>query len=161
LDYINLNYLDTLKDLYGITGLSDHGKDNDVIIGAVAKGAEYIERHFTDDPGRGYPDHYFSLNPVEFKFMVDRVRHFERTLGDGVKKVQDNEQETHIIQRRAWYATRDIERGQRLEREDIIALRPCSREMVPASMDIVGDIALYDIKAKAPIWYIDLFEQCE
>ena len=81
-------------------GISDHLKDNNIIIGAVAKGATWIEKHFklTDNSS---PDSKFSLNPKEYKKMVKSVNSFMLCLGNGNFKIEDNEIITRGIQRRS------------------------------------------------------------
>lgn len=82
----NLRAMDTMRKEFGRkVGLSDHTPGWVVPVAAVARGAEVIEKHITlsrDLPG---PDHKASLEPEEFKRMVDAIRDTEAALGDGVK----------------------------------------------------------------------------
>ena len=61
-------------------------------------GATMVEKHFTDDNDRKGPDHPFSMNPKTWKEMVDRTRLLEASLGEAIKKVEDNEKETIVLQ---------------------------------------------------------------
>ena len=110
LDYINLNVLKTLKNMYPqiIVGLSDHTPGHATAVGAVALGGRIIEKHFTDDNSRVGPDHRFAMNPKTWKQMVEVVRELERALGNGIKKVENNEKNTVIIQRRSLRAKKKI-----------------------------------------------------
>ena len=130
--YINLRVLDTYKiNFPGVPlGLSDHTPGHATVLGAIAKGARLIEKHFTDDNDRNGPDHSFSMNPVTWKDMVDRSRELELSLGSASKIIEDNELETVVLQRRAIRAKRDLIKGQVINLEDIIALRPCPREAI-------------------------------
>ena len=56
--------------------------------------------------------------------MVDSTREVEFALGDGKKRVQDNERETAIVQRRSLYFARNVESGEKLKDGDLISLRP-------------------------------------
>ena len=96
--YTNLNVLKMYKDRYPnvVLGLSDHTFDNAVVVGAVALGARIVERHFTDDNSRVGPDHKFAMNQKTFRSMVDQTRVLEQALGDGVKRVEDNERDTVV-----------------------------------------------------------------
>jgi sialic acid synthase SpsE len=114
-----------------ILGLSDHTKDSVTVIGAVALGARVIEKHFTDDIHREGPDHSFAIDPFHWRLMVNEVRELEYALGDGIKCVQENELESHVIQRRAVRAARFIPNGKILERDDLICLRPCPLDALP------------------------------
>jgi sialic acid synthase SpsE len=62
--------------------------------------------------------------------MVDRTRELEAALGTGVKKVENNEMETVVLQRRSARARRDIRAGERLGTENIEFLRPCPIDAV-------------------------------
>ena len=125
--YINLNVLKTYKTLFPdtILGLSDHTHGNVTVLGAVVLGARVIEKHFTDDTTRKGPDHPFSMDPKSWRQMVDNTRLLESSLGSSVKKVEDNELETVILQRRAIRVISDIQEGEEITRDKIQFQRPC------------------------------------
>jgi sialic acid synthase SpsE len=127
--YINLNVLKTYSTLFPdtILGLSDHTSGHETVLGAVALGVKAIEKHFTDDTTRQGPDHPFSMDPIAWKAMVDSTRLLEASMGSVVKKIEDNEKETVVLQRRAVRATRKIHKGEKLERNMIEFQRPCPR----------------------------------
>lgn len=124
--YINLNVLKTYATMYPnlILGLSDHTPGHATVLGAIALGARVIEKHFTDDNDRIGPDHPFSMNPTSWREMVDRSRELENALGNGVKKVEDNEIETAVVQRRGIYLTVDKNIGDSITETDFECLRP-------------------------------------
>lgn len=126
LPYLNLNTLKTFQRLWpDITlGLSDHTKALSVPVAARALGATVFERHFTDDPKREGADHQVALNASEFREMVNTVREIEIALGDGIKKIEQNEWVGSMTQRRALRLSRDMKAGSALSREDISILRP-------------------------------------
>lgn len=62
---------------------------------------------------------------------MTEVEIIQGTLGDGEKKIESNEIETSIIQRRSLRFKNDLSRGHRLEEEDLIALRPCPPQGIP------------------------------
>lgn len=130
--YVQLNVLKTYKAMYPdlVVGLSDHTPGHVTVLGAVALGAKVVEKHFTDDTTRDGPDHPFSMDPVTWKEMVERTRELELALGNGDKKVQENEAETVIIQRRCLRAAKDIPQGTILTREVVDALRPAPRDAI-------------------------------
>jgi sialic acid synthase SpsE len=141
-NYIQLNVLKTLRQMYPnmILGLSDHTPQHSTVLGAVALGASMIEKHFTDDTDRIGPDHAFSMDPIAWREMVDRTRELELALGCGVKKVEPNELETVIVQRRSLRATKALKAGEVLVEGDLIPLRPCPIGAIAPSKlrDIVG-----------------------
>ena len=138
--YINLNVLKTYSAMYPNIelGLSDHTFGDETVLGAISLGARYIEKHFTDDNNRSGPDHSFSMNPDTWKEMVDRTRRLELSLGSGVKKVEDNEQETVVLQRRSIRVTKDLNAGDVISEKDICYLRPCPKDALPIHIDPVG-----------------------
>jgi N-acetylneuraminate synthase len=125
--YLNLNVLNQYKEIFptAILGLSDHSPGHVAVLGAVSLGARVIEKHFTDDVKRSGPDHGFSLDPVTWSAMVSDVRILEECLGDGIKKVEENEVESRVVQRRSLRYARNIDRGMIIKPEDLVSLRPC------------------------------------
>lgn len=142
LKYVQLNVLKTYHAMYPsmVLGLSDHTPGHTTVLSAIALGARVIEKHFTDDNDRKGPDHGFSLNPAAWKEMVERSRELEAALGTGVKRVEENEQETVILQRRAIRTKQDLQAGHRLLETELEVLRPCPRDgLEPYYLDeIVG-----------------------
>ena len=141
-DYLNLLALNEYREKFPkvILGLSDHSIGHIAVLGAVALGARAIEKHFTDDTKRVGPDHGFSLDPISWKKMVEETRILERCLGNGHKRVEPNEVETRIVQRRALRFTRNMQAGATVTSDDVIALRPCPTDGIdPFDLDdVVG-----------------------
>lgn len=124
--HINLNVLKTYSNLFPglLLGLSDHTPGHSTVLGAVAYGARAVEKHFTDDTSREGPDHKFSMDPKTWREMVDRTRELEYSLGDGDKKVEDNEKQSYIVQRRSIHAAKDLKKGHIISSGDLAMLRP-------------------------------------
>ena len=125
--HVNLNVLRTFALRWpGMPlGLSDHTPGHTAVLGAVALGARVIEKPFTDDNNRDGPDHAFSLNPVTWRDMVERTRELEAALGDGMKRLESNELQSAIVQRRALRLVRAMNIGEPITSEDMEPLRPC------------------------------------
>ncbi|WP_337103598.1 N-acetylneuraminate synthase family protein [Paenibacillus sp. YIM B09110] len=126
LKHVNLRVLQMYAQRYPdvILGLSDHTPGHATVLGAIAYGARVIEKHLTDSNDRIGPDHLFSMNPVTWREMVDRSRELEAALGDGVKRIEDNELETSVVQRRCLRLKRDIAPGETISQGDLEVLRP-------------------------------------
>ena len=124
--FVNLRVLLTFKSIYPemILGLSDHTPSHSAVLGAVTLGARVIEKHFTDNNDRIGPDHPFSMNPKTWKEMVNRTRELEYALGDGIKRIEDNEKDTAVLQRRCLRLISDKNIGDIIKREDFESLRP-------------------------------------
>lgn len=126
LHYLNLNVLTTYKNRYSniVLGLSDHTLGYSAVLGAIALGARVIEKHFTDDNKRDGPDHRFSTLPTTWRRMVNEANKLFYSLGDGIKRIEKNELQTAIIQKRGLYATKSIKTGEVLTPNMLVALRP-------------------------------------
>lgn len=158
--YINLNVLLEYKKLYPdyILGLSDHTSGHSAVLGAVALGAKVIEKHFTDDNNRAGPDHKFSMNPKTWKEMVDRTMELYDALGDGIKKIEKNEEQTSVIQRRVLYYQKDLSKGHIITKDDIFPLRPAKHDgIAPYKInEIIGLKLTKDVKQDTYIKMTDL-----
>lgn len=130
--YVNLAVLHSFAARWPgmVLGFSDHTPGHSAVLGAVAYGARVVEKHFTDDNSREGPDHAFALNPVTWRAMVDATRELEAALGDGVKRVEANERDTVVVQRRALRLRADRPAGHVLTEADLEALRPCPADAV-------------------------------
>lgn len=148
---INLNVLKTYSNRYPdcVLGLSDHTYGHTTVLGAMALGARVFEKHFTDDNDREGPDHRFAMNPKTWREMVDAAMELYEALGDGKKKIEDNEQDSVIVQQRAVYLTRDLRAGDCITREDIFPLRPLKKGCVyPYDMEkVIGKRVRRDVRA--------------
>ena len=73
---IQLPYIGRLRELHSIIGYSGHERGIAISIAAVALGACIIERHITLDRAMEGPDHLASLEPAEFKQLVEEILKF-------------------------------------------------------------------------------------
>ena len=158
--YINLNVLKTYAELFPdlILGLSDHTPGHSTVLGAITLGARIIEKHFTDENSREGPDHAFAMNPNSWREMVLRSKELQDSLGSHSKKVEDNERETVILQRRSIRLKIDKGLGSTINENDLIELRPCPTDSIPASKinTVLGKILTRDIKKGEYLRWIDL-----
>ena len=158
--YINLNVLSIYASLFpdALLGLSDHTHGSETVLGAIALGAKVIEKHFTDDNNRQGPDHPFSMDPNSWRAMVDSSRLLESALGNPYKKVEDNEVETRVLQRRSVRLKVDVKAGELLTRDLVEYQRPCP----PASIQpndfqfFVGKKFTRDLDAETALTPSDL-----
>lgn len=123
---LNLRAISTLRTHFGCTvGWSDHSLGIEAAGLAVAAGARIIEKHFTlDKQFSSYRDHQLSADPREMKALVERVRHVESMLGDGMKEPQLSEEEGRSAMRRSAYAQFEIKANTPVLDDDVIWLRP-------------------------------------
>ena len=127
-NFCNLNVLKQFSIDYPNTvlGLSDHTAGHATTLGAITLGARVIEKHFTDDNNQEGPDHGFAMNPQTWRDMVDRSYELLVSLGDGVKIVEKNEEQSKLVQRRCLRVAKNLKKGHVLVDNDFIALRPIS-----------------------------------
>ena len=139
-------------------GLSDHTPGHATVLGAVTLGARVIEKHFTDDVTRKGPDHPFSMTPPAWRDMVDRTRELEYALGDGVKRIEGNEQDSAIVQRRALRLKADQPAGVAIQGDHLEALRPAPRSAFsPAQIgEVIGKRLVRPLVAGREIYAGDL-----
>lgn len=149
-ELINLRSMDTMRAAFDCpVGLSDHTLGIHVAIGAAARGAAMLEKHFTLDRGMKGPDHPFALEPGELLAMVAGIREVESALGDG-RKVGPSPAEAdemYRLARRSLVAACRIPRGTPITRDMLTVKRP-GFGIKPAHLEIViGRRAKVDIDA--------------
>lgn len=144
---VNLNVIKTLKREFRVpVGFSDHTMEVSVPIGAVALGANIIEKHFTLDRKLEGPDHPYALEPEELKIMVKGIRDVEIALGSEIKQVGEPERKELISARRSIHAKGDISKGTAITKDMLSILRPAVG-IAPKYIDkIIGKTAKVNIK---------------
>lgn len=157
LDSANVNVLKTYQSAFDVlTGYSDHAPGHVVALASVVLGGRVIEKHFTLDKTDKGPDHPHSMEPQEFKFMVDSIREVERAMGSTVKEVVAEEGETVFVQRRCLYVKNDLKQGQVISEDDVIVLRPALGIPPKFKSTVIGKAVNKDIPAGDPLFWEDI-----
>ena len=131
-------------------GISDHTIGIAVPVAAVGLGICMIEKHFTLSRADGGPDSSFSLEPAEFKELVEAVRLAEQALGTICYGGTDSETKTKIF-RRSLFAVKDIKKGELFTKENVRSIRP-GYGMLPRELDnVLGKSAVCDIACGTPL----------
>jgi sialic acid synthase SpsE len=156
LESINLRAISVMKQRYGVpVGLSDHSRDPFIApAGAVALGADIIEKHYTVDNAMDGPDHSFAVLPEELSAMVRCIRDMEKARGDFRKDIGPEAKELYDFCRRKIYAARDIGEGKLIGAEDIAVLRSGQgpKGLDPVHYDeVLGRRSRVAIKKNSPI----------
>jgi pseudaminic acid synthase len=124
LEDANLRMIPDLKEKFGVeVGLSDHTLGNISAIVAVALGAKIIEKHFILDRNLGGPDSSFSMEPKEFKLMVDSVRNVEKTLGEISYELSPRIQKSREFAR-SLFIVKDVKTGETITANNLKSIRP-------------------------------------
>lgn len=142
----NLNFIKVLKENFNATiGFSDHSPGCTLAIAAASLGCLIIEKHFTLDKNLLGPDHKASLNPEEFKELVESIRIIEEAMGDGVRTLSENEAEIKKIARKSIVTKSKLKKGDKITREKLTFKRP-GDGISPKEIDkVTGKTVLKDL----------------
>ena len=120
----NLNTIPHLAQTFGVVaGLSDHTLGSAVAVASIALGACIVEKHFTLSRNNPGPDISFSMEPEEFKAMVEDIRTVEKALGKVSYDITEKQKDSCVF-RRSLYAVKDIKKGEKFTEENIRSIRP-------------------------------------
>jgi pseudaminic acid synthase len=121
---MNLRTIPEMARRFGVpVGLSDHTMGISVPVAAVALGACIIEKHLTLSRATPGPDSAFSLEPHEFKAMVDAVRTTEKALGAVHFGLSEKEQASRAF-RRSLFVVEDVQQGETFNTGNVRSIRP-------------------------------------
>ena len=97
-----------IKNKYNcLSGISEHSLGSKVPLAAAALGASVIEKHFIKSNFTKSVDSFFSLNPKEFKKMIEDVRLIEKILGQNTYKIS-NSSKINFAGRRSLYISKKM-----------------------------------------------------
>ena len=148
---MNLRTIPDLADVFHVpVGLSDHTLGIAVPVGAVALGACIVEKHLTLSRSVVGPDSAFSLEPSEFKAMVEAVRTAEKALGEVRYGVSEREAHSRVF-RRSLFVVKDVKAGEALTTKNVRSIRPGNGLHPRFLSKIIGCHASEDIHWGTPI----------
>lgn len=150
-EHMNLRTIPWMQERFQLPiGLSDHTLGIVAPVAAVALGACVLEKHFTlsrSDPG---PDAAFSLEPTEFKAMVDAVRVAEKALGTPALELRPEENKSRVF-RRSLFVVKDIKAGEKFTAENVRSIRPGYGLHTRYLQSILNQMAVSDIARGTPM----------
>lgn len=148
---MNLRTIAHLSETFQVpVGLSDHTLGTPVPIAAVAVGARIIEKHITLSRDVSGPDSAFSLEPHEFKAMVDAVRMAERALGSVQYGLTEGEEKSRAF-RRSLFVVEDVRAGEPFTASNVRSIRPGHGLHTRHLNEVLGCHASQDIKRGSPL----------
>ena len=148
---MNLRTIPHLAQAFQVpVGLSDHTLGVAAPVAAVALGACIVEKHFTLSRAIPGPDSGFSLEPHEFKAMVEAVRTAEKALGKVSYGVGAQESKGRVF-RRSLFVVRDMKAGEVFTAETVRSIRPGYGLHTRYLEVILGRMALQDIRRGTPL----------
>ena len=137
-------------------GFSDHTPGIEMSVAAVALGAVVIEKHLTLDKSLPGPDQMASLDPAEFKRLVQAIRNIEESMGDGVKRPSEPELANIKIVRKSVVLRSARKAGTTLTREMLTGKRPGTGIPIREIDSVAGRKLKHDLPADSIISLEDL-----
>ena len=151
LEEMNLRTIPHLAQTFDVpAGLSDHTLGSEAALVAVALGACILEKHLTLSRKHPGPDSSFSMEPQEFKAMVESIRSAEKTLGGVQYQITEREKSSKVF-RRSLFVVCDMRSGQEFTEQNVRSIRPAFG-LHPRYIDqVLGRKAKRDILCGTPL----------
>lgn len=111
------------QTFHTLSGLSDHTMGDSIAIASVALGARLVEKHFIIDRSIGGPDASFSMEPQEFKQMVEGIRKTEQALGNVDYELTEKKRKNRELSK-SLFVSKDVKKGESLTKDNIRVVRP-------------------------------------
>lgn len=148
---MNLRTLQNLKETFNIpVGLSDHSMGSIGAITAVAMGANIIEKHFCLSRKIKNPDSSFSMEPHDFKQMVEEIRIAERAMGKVCYDLSEREKANRVF-RRSIFVVQNIKKGELFTEKNIRIIRPSYGLAPEYYEEVLNKVAVEDIERGTPL----------
>jgi pseudaminic acid synthase len=147
----NLLTIPNMRETFNVpVGLSDHTLGTSVALAAVALGARIVEKHFILDRGMGGPDAPFSMEPAEFKQMVESIRTVEQALGGVTYELSPKILKSRELSR-SLFVVRDMVAGEKFTATNVRSIRP-GYGLAPKYLPrVLGRTARTALKAGVPL----------
>jgi pseudaminic acid synthase len=151
---MNLRAIPKMAKVFDVPiGLSDHTMGYAASVAGVAMGACIIEKHFTLSRSIPGPDSFFSLEPREFKEMVQAIRTTEKALGNASFKIGPHELKSRSL-RRSLFCVENVKKGETLTLENVRSIRP-GQGLPPKYLSkVLGRRASRDIERGTPLAWL-------
>ena len=157
----NLKTIENIRETFGVVpGLSDHTNTITTAVLSVALGAKIIEKHLTLDRNLGGPDAPFSLEPDEFKTMVNSVREAEKAIGKTTYELSKKQQRSRLMAR-SLFVVKDMKKGDIFTEENVKSIRPGYGLHPKYFSQIIGKRASENLASGSPLKWevVDMFSQ--
>ena len=156
--HMNLKTIPDMKERFRLpVGLSDHSMGSIAAVTAVALGANIIEKHFCLGREIENPDSSFSMEPEEYRNMVEEIRQAERAMGKVSYELSEEETSSRNI-RKSIFVSADIKKGEKLTPENIRVVRPACGMEPKYYEKVLGKSAKEDIAFGTPLSWDQICE---
>lgn len=143
----NLLFIDALRENFGYqVGFSDHTGDSLAACMALARGATWFEKHYTEDRQQSGFDHAYAMEEVSLGHYVTDLREAQQALVGRNVKLSEAELYTRKRARRSIYAARDLQAGECLEDDDVLIVRPEGQLDADQIDLVIGARLIRDVK---------------
>lgn len=143
---LNLKTIGNMTETFNcIVGLSDHSMGDAVDVAGVTLGARVIEKHLTLKRSDGGPDSVFSMEPDEYRKMIENIRNVEMALGTVTYELTEK-QKNSKGRSRSLYVVSDIKKGELFTENNVRSIRPGYGLHTKYWNDILGKAAKCDLK---------------
>ncbi|MBI5807007.1 MAG: pseudaminic acid synthase [Ignavibacteriales bacterium] len=147
----NLLTIPNLRETFKVVaGLSDHTMGSSVAIASVALGAKIIEKHFILDRKLGGPDAAFSMEPSEFRQMVNSIREVEKALGKVSYRLTQKVEKSKIFAR-SLFIVENVKAGDTITKKNVRSIRPGYGLHPKYYKDIIGKKFRKDFERGTPL----------
>ncbi len=146
---VNLRTIPDMEKFGAVVGLSDHSLGSSVPAAAVALGACIIEKHLTLKRAEGGPDAAFSLEPGEFKLMVESVREAQEALGKVTYTLSEKMKNNRKFSR-SLFVVEDVRAGEKFTGKNIRSIRPSDGLAPKFIKEVLGKTAKKDLQKGTP-----------
>lgn len=148
---MNLKVIPNMAEVFDcITGLSDHSLGSAAAVASVALGAKMVEKHLTLARADGGPDAAFSMEPAEFKRMVEEIRIVEKAVGRVTYKLTDKQKRSKEDSR-SLFVVKDMKAGEEFTRENLRSIRPAFGMHPMHYEEVMGKRARTDLVKGTPM----------
>lgn len=148
---MNLKVIPNMAQVFDcITGLSDHSMGTAAAVASVALGAKMVEKHLTLSRADGGPDGAFSMEPDEFKKMVDEIRIVEKALGKVTYELSEKQKRSRE-DGRSLFVVKNMKEGEIFTEENVRSIRPAFGLHTMYLDEIMGKRARTDISKGTPL----------
>ncbi|MFN8370975.1 MAG: pseudaminic acid synthase [Bacteriovoracaceae bacterium] len=149
---INLKTMNAIKDTFNVKiGLSDHSLGMGVAIAAVAYGASLIEKHFVIDRSEGGVDSAFSMEPHEFKLMIEESEKAYLSLGNIAFRYSSTENKQQRQFARSLYIAEDMKKNDIFTEKNVRSVRPGFGLAPKELKNILGKRVIKDTTKGTPL----------
>ncbi|MBP2662831.1 MAG: pseI1 [Firmicutes bacterium] len=150
-DDMNLRTIQNLKNTFNVAvGLSDHSLGVIGAVTAVAMGANVIEKHFCISREIENPDAFFSMEPQEFKNMVEDIRTAEKAMGKVSYHLSEREKNSRLL-RKSIFVVKAVKKGEVFTEKNLRVIRPGYGLEPKRYEEILGKTATQDIEEGTPL----------